>query len=840
MSTPGVLTSNPLLDAALSYARRGWRVVPLHNLVDDRCTCQEWRDGKILGECRTPGKHPRFRKHAAIATTDEKTIRAWWKAYPEANIGISAGRASAIWALDKDPRNGGDVAYDALVYQHGLLPYTVTSQTGGGGTHELWAWPADIEVPFALQLADGLEVLGEGHIIVAPPSRHPSGRRYAWAPELGPEEMAPQQAPGWLLAMVRAAAQTPAAPASPARNTKYPPAEIGPILAGCSWMAHCAEDAGALGEPEWYAMLAVAGRCTNGENLAHELSRPYPGYSQTETTEKLRHALSGAGPTTCAKVQHSLGGGKWCDQCAHAGRMKSPIVLGQPAQQIIPIGEPPPETARRAQPPIISFPPEAKEGTETPDILGYPLTDSGNGERMVALYGQDVHYCFEMQKWMVWDHRRWAVDQEGAVKQLAKRMARLLYLQAVSIPSDSLRKATEQWARKSESAAGINATLARFQTEEGIPISAAALDQRPFLLNCLNGTLDLNPQQRSFSGPELRSHCRTDLATKLCGVDYTPDAKCPQFLRFLHRIMGNSPDAEISQATSEKVAFIQKAFGYALTGDVIEKAVFCLVGNKGDNGKSTLLDLFRLILPEYSGQLNIETLLVRPGGETNATLSDLADLRGTRFVTTSEPGEGRKIEVGRLKYLSSGGTPVKSMKKYENAIEFPATHKIFIEMNERPMLQANDQPVWNRIKCIPFDVSIPREEQDKGLKARLYSEEAAGILAWAVRGCMAWQADGLAEPPEMTKAAADWRAVSDPLREFIDDWCDLGPGSDCTVAEMTNAYVAWCQRYGEKYALNRVKFNENLRRRGVQQGHKEGKRSWIGIGLHVPMDVKLF
>jgi hypothetical protein len=109
-----------------------------------------------------------------------------------------------------------------------------------------------------------------------------------------------------------------------------PKADFLRVLAGCTWMRHCKDDAATLAEPEWYRMLSVVGRCRDGATIAHDLSRPYPKYSEVETAEKLKQAMGASGPTTCAFVENDLGGGDYCSQCNHHGKIKSPVVLGVP------------------------------------------------------------------------------------------------------------------------------------------------------------------------------------------------------------------------------------------------------------------------------------------------------------------------------------------------------------------------------------------------------------------------------------------------------------------------------------------------------------------------------
>ncbi|WP_448187728.1 primase-helicase family protein [Azospirillum sp. sgz301742] len=98
----------------------------------------------------------------------------------------------------------------------------------------------------------------------------------------------------------------------------------------CAWIAHCRDDAPTLREPEWYAMLSNVGRCSDGKTVAHLWSRPHPKYDAGETERKLTQALEKSGPVTCEYVRTSLGGSGHCAVCPHAGKVRSPVVLGLP------------------------------------------------------------------------------------------------------------------------------------------------------------------------------------------------------------------------------------------------------------------------------------------------------------------------------------------------------------------------------------------------------------------------------------------------------------------------------------------------------------------------------
>ncbi len=135
-----------------------------------------------------------------IQVTDERArptdIELWWDRWPEANVGVVTGWASALVVVDVDPRNGGDATLAALEASDGALPATVTCLTGGGGRHLYFAHPTNL-VP-SRPLGAGLDLKAEGGVVVAPPSQHACGARYRWQPGHGPGEHELAALPDWL------------------------------------------------------------------------------------------------------------------------------------------------------------------------------------------------------------------------------------------------------------------------------------------------------------------------------------------------------------------------------------------------------------------------------------------------------------------------------------------------------------------------------------------------------------------------------------------------------------------------------------------------------------------
>ena len=185
------------LDAALSYAARGWPVLPLHGVREGACTCGR-------PDCSSPGKHPRSAHGVNDATADKQQIEAWWGDWPDANVGVATGAVSGLVVLDVDPRNGGDDSLDARIAEHGPLPDTVESLTGGGGRHLLFKHPGGTIRTRPDALGRGLDLKADGGYIVAPPSLHASGKRYEWELSSDPADLEVADAPDWLLALPQA------------------------------------------------------------------------------------------------------------------------------------------------------------------------------------------------------------------------------------------------------------------------------------------------------------------------------------------------------------------------------------------------------------------------------------------------------------------------------------------------------------------------------------------------------------------------------------------------------------------------------------------------------------
>jgi putative DNA primase/helicase len=163
--------------------------------------------------------------------------------------------------------------------------------------------------------------------------------------------------------------------------------------------------------------------------------------------------------------------------------------------------------------------------------------------------------------------------------------------------------------------------------------------------------------------------------------------------------------------------------------------------------------------------------------------------------------------------------------------DFPPTHKLWLSTNHKPEIRGTDTAIWRRIRLIPWSVTIPPEEQEKRLPATL-RRELAGILAWAVRGCLEWQREGLRAPDEVRRATSEYRAEMDVLAGFLGECCETGPELWDYAKDLYTSYKRWCGETGERPETQR-KFGERLRERGFQRdrGGSRGAGIWRGLRL---------
>lgn len=447
----------------------------------------------------------------------------------------------------------------------------------------------------------------------------------------------------------------------------------------------------------------------------------------------------------------------------------------------------------------------------------HSLTDIGNSERLVNRHGKDMRFCQIWNKWIVWNGKQWKIDTSNIAKVRAIDTAKSIFSEAAEAPTKGKSREIGGWALVSASRGKIDAML---DLAKGIlPVSPDELDQDIWLLNCLNGTLDLRPGK-------LHGHRREDFITILLEIEFDPNAKAPYWLAMLDEIFGK--DLEL-------IKYIQKALGYTLTGTNKEQIWFLCYGT-GQNGKSTFINAILFVLGQYGMTAKFDSFQVQ---RSEGVRNDLADMKGRRIVAAIEAKQGRRLDETVLKQLT-GEDRIRARHLYAEFEEFTPSHKLWLIANHRPTVHETTKAFWRRVRLIPFLVTIPDDKVDKDLNKKLESE-AQGILAWMVEGCRLWQQEGLTPPLKVIEATAEYRDEMDILAGFLDDVCELTFDWNDRIQSGTlyEHYNIWCQNQrkaeGEEVTpINRKLFGMKLTERGLKREKVGGLHYWLGLKFKRP------
>jgi len=434
-------------------------------------------------------------------------------------------------------------------------------------------------------------------------------------------------------------------------------------------------------------------------------------------------------------------------------------------------------------------------------------TDLGNAERFVKWYGQDIRYCVLTKSWYIWNGRRWKQDDKKQINSLAVDTVRGILVEA-SDPSLSKAdsNALAKHAYGSESMQRLKAMTSLAECMVAVHINN--FDTNAMQFNTAKGIIDL------VSG-KLIKHDPNALHTKISNVRFDQHAKCPRWIEFINWLF---------KGDVELMNFVQKAVGYSLTGSIQEQCLLVLYGD-GGNGKSTFIDTIMTLLGDY-GMVAAPEILVKRRNEQHPT--EIANLKGARFVAVNEIEKGRSFDENRVKMIT-GETSITSRFMRGDFFTFKQEYTFWLSTNNKPNIKGTDKGIWRRIRLIPFENTISDETIDHQLLNKL-GHEMPGILNWAIEGCLKWQKEGLGIPTAVTQATEEYRSDQDALGRFIDECCELDVNARIKTSELFKAYKTWCDESGDQAEKNN-EFGKSLRKRGFELSRTKSARFYNGITL---------
>lgn len=422
----------------------------------------------------------------------------------------------------------------------------------------------------------------------------------------------------------------------------------------------------------------------------------------------------------------------------------------------------------------------------------YCWADIGGG-RLFADYYRDVaRFVPERKMWYCFDGKRWVPDLAALrVMEFCKSLSDELLLYAVTIEDENQRSKYMTYCLKWQRRIYRETILKEAQSI--YPIKMDEFDTDIYAFNCANGTLHLNTL-------EFRPHNSSEKLTKISPVKCDPAAR---FARWDHFI------SEIMSGDAEKAKFLQKVFGYAISGDTRFECMFVLYGASTRNGKGTLCESALRVMGDYGRAVRPETIALKHQANSGNPSEDIARLAGIRFANISEPSRGLVMNAAQVKNMTGNDT-VNARFLHENSFDFKPQFKLYINANYLPVVTDTTLFTSNRVYIIPFDRHFDEQEQDKTLKTEFQKpKNQSAILNWLVEGYKLLVTEGLTQPEAVSAATGNYAHDSDKVAQFIEDILIPDPGAEERTADVYAQYKKWCSRNG-CYAENARNFKQAL------------------------------
>jgi putative DNA primase/helicase len=409
--------------------------------------------------------------------------------------------------------------------------------------------------------------------------------------------------------------------------------------------------------------------------------------------------------------------------------------------------------------------------------------------------------------WLMWSGTHWRSDNAGVIRFVtAALQARAT--EGVKTQNELLTKSAFP------SATHVKSTVYLLQSYASVPVTE--FDPVPHHLNCLNGVIDLR-------NGDLIPHDHRQRQTYCLDIEYVPGAESALWEELLPKWLG--PDINLRMYT-------HRLMGYAITGDTREE-VFAYFYGPPRSGKGTFLNTIHAILGPLSASTDMDTFLDRKSGRNFA----LASLINARFVQAQETRPDQWLNPALLK-TATGRDPISVEHKYKAPFTAVPQWLIVLASNWPPKAPPDDTAFWeSRMRVISFPNSNVGHEDRTIKETLLTTENKQGILAWLVRGAMAWYKHGLGKTPTtVVETTQQMRSLSDSLGRWLSEGCVMDDNAECALKLLHAAYVQWCDDEGVP-AAERYPAAE-LTRRLIMRGLSARRTTLGGRGGHKDTLIK--
>lgn len=452
-----------------------------------------------------------------------------------------------------------------------------------------------------------------------------------------------------------------------------------------------------------------------------------------------------------------------------------------------------------------------KEGNE---ILDYKLDDTGNAVVMSIMFGDKIRYAYDINKWFVYDGKKWCEDKTDTIRllvnQMLQKMEQDFFFMTAQVENEKDRekiaKTYNRHLKSSRSNKGKTAMIN--EAKPLMPILASKFNKNRNLINTPSGTYNVECGQ-------MTEHKAEDFISQITKVDIIQNTKAPRWEKFLN---------DTFLGDRELIRYVQKAVGYSLTGLTKEQCMFICLGD-GQNGKGVFKDILSYIMNDYVRCPQAETISqIRQGNEAS---SDIVYLMDARMVICVESNKGVRFNESLVKQFT-GEDKITARRLYCEPITFLPKFKLWLFTNHIPEVTGTDKGIWRRLKLIPFDANITDDKKDPDLKRKLI-EEIDGIFWWCIEGLKAYLSEGLKEPTKVNTLVQDFKECSDTLQIFLDECTMPKEGAKVQAKHLYTRYLEWCRCNNEK-PDTKTRFGIDIKKK-IEGERKSGNIFYHNIAL---------
>jgi putative DNA primase/helicase len=443
------------------------------------------------------------------------------------------------------------------------------------------------------------------------------------------------------------------------------------------------------------------------------------------------------------------------------------------------------------------------------------LDEFGIAKRLFLAHHERLRFQTDAQALLAWDgtqYSRLPHVAEGLAKDVIEKIALEHHNGDIHVTDHGADVELEDllsFQKKARTQGMIRKALWLLRLFEEIHCKLADFNADPHAINCQNGLLNLEDGS-------LAPHSPDQLVTKLAPVRWNPKAKCPNWYRFIDEITSDNP---------ELAAYLQRLFGYCLSGSTQEEVMPILYGS-GANGKSIFLARMRAILgPAYALTLGTNSIL---NSRFHGIRCDLRQLEGARVAFAIEANNGYTLDEAVIKSVT-GGDEISARAMRENPVQFTPQAKILMAVNHLPGFVGNDRGIRRRLQVVPFLAEFDGSRRKEQIDAEL-DAESEGILAWAVKGFQQWLQEGLNPPQIIRDATEAYFTTNDHIGEFLEERTVRVSGEKTPIRMVFDSYEQWTRASGvQSVGLHR--FGDLLRSKGFVQVRDNTTRFWADLVL---------